>query len=87
VILAASVLGGLGLGGIWVTGRTLLIQLTPSDQIGKFMGLYGMTGKFSAVGALIFGIFADLFSYNTALGFQILLLVCGFYFFSRIRTT
>jgi UMF1 family MFS transporter len=86
VIFFASVLGGFGLGGIWVVGRILILQLSPPNQVGKFMGLYGMTGKFSAIGALVFGLFADWVSYDAALGFQLVMLFLGGFFFTRIKT-
>jgi UMF1 family MFS transporter len=84
VVLLASVIGGFGLGGIWVAGRTMILELSPPQRVGEFMGLYGMTGKFSAVGALAFGLLADLFSYDRALMFQIGMLLVGYFFFSRI---
>ncbi len=84
VVLLASVIGGFGLGGIWVAGRTMILELAPAQRVGEFMGLYGMTGKFSAVGALAFGLLADLFSYDRALMFQIGMLLVGFICFSRI---
>ncbi len=87
VVLLASVIGGFGLGGIWVAGRTMLLELAPPQRVGEFMGLYGMTGKFSAVGALAFGLLADFFSYDRALMFQIGMLLVGFYFFHRIVPT
>jgi UMF1 family MFS transporter len=85
VIFIASVLGGFGLGGIWVTGRALILQLSPAGEVGAYMGLYGMTGKFSAIGALFFGILADGFSYDVALAFQVVMLVFGIYFLARIK--
>jgi UMF1 family MFS transporter len=85
-ILTASIIGGFGLGGIWVAGRTMILELSPADQVGSFLGLYGMTGKFSALGALFFGLLADWFSYDFALSFQVVMLIAGFYFFTRIRT-
>lgn len=85
MIFAASVMGGFGLGGIWVTGRVLILKLSPVSRIGEFMGLYGMTGKFSAVGALFFGLLADRFSYDVALAFQLVMLLFGAYFFFRVK--
>ena len=86
VIFAVSVLGGFGLGGIWVAGRAWLLELAPPGQVGKFMGLYGMTGKFSAIGALFFGLLADFYSYDTALAFQLVMLLLGGIFFALVRT-
>lgn len=84
-VLVASIIGGVGLGGIWVTGRVLLLELAPTGKIGEYLGLYGMTGKFSALGALVFGILADLFSYDHALLFQVFILGLGFACFRRVR--
>ena len=85
-IFFISILGGFGLGGIWVTGRAWILQLSPAGRVGEFMGLYGLTGKFSAVGAFIFGILADWISYDAALAFQLVMLLLGAYFFARIPT-
>ncbi len=73
------------MGGIWVTGRVLLLDLAPTEKIGEYLGLYGMTGKFSALGALVFGILADLFSYHDALLFQVFILGLGFACFRKVR--
>ena len=86
VVLIASIIGGFGLGGIWVAGRTMMLELVPPERVGSFLGLYGMTGKFSALGALWFGLLADWLSYESALFFQLIMLVVGMYFFSRIKT-
>ncbi len=86
VVLIASIIGGFGLGGIWVAGRTMMLELVPAERVGSFLGLYGMTGKFSALGALWFGLLADWLSYESALFFQLIMLVVGMYFFSRIKT-
>ena len=86
VVLIASIIGGFGLGGIWVAGRTMMLELVPPERVGSFLGLYGMTGKFSALGALWFGLLADWLSYESALFFQLIMLIVGMYFFSRIKT-
>jgi UMF1 family MFS transporter len=59
-VLAITVLGALGLTGLWVAGRKLLIELSPPDRIGEFFGLYGITIKVSVVGTLVFGLLVDL---------------------------
>ncbi|MDX1763361.1 MAG: MFS transporter [bacterium] len=86
VVLIASIIGGFGLGGIWVAGRTMMLELVPPERVGAFLGLYGMTGKFSALGALWFGLLADWLSYESALFFQLIMLALGMYFFSKIKT-
>jgi UMF1 family MFS transporter len=59
--------GGFGVGGIWVAGRRLVYDLAPSDRIGEFFGLYGLTQKTSATGALLFGILTTRASHWHAL--------------------
>ncbi len=86
-VIFASIIGGIGLGGIWVTGRVLLLDLAPAGKVGEYLGLYGMTGKFSALGALVFGLLADFFSYDRALLFQVVMLGLGFACFRRVRYT
>ena len=57
--LGGRLVGG-GVGGIWVAGRTLLIQLVPSDRLGEFLGLYGLTEKSAAVlGPLVWALIVD----------------------------
>jgi len=84
-VIFASIIGGFGLGGIWVTGRVLLLDLAPAGKTGEYLGLYGMTGKFSALGALVFGLLADFLSYDCALLFQMVILGLGFACFRRVR--
>lgn len=49
-------LAGVGMGGVWVVGRILLVELSPPDQVGEFFGLYGMAGKAASIfGPLIWG--------------------------------
>ncbi len=52
--------GGFGLANIWVAGRKLLIELVPAGQVGKYFGLYNVGHKLSMVGAVAFGLLADL---------------------------
>ncbi|MCH8209520.1 MAG: MFS transporter, partial [Nitrospinae bacterium] len=49
-------LAGVGMGGVWVVSRVLLIELSPKDKVGEFFGLYGMAGKLASVlGPLLWG--------------------------------
>ncbi|MBI3292456.1 MAG: MFS transporter [Elusimicrobia bacterium] len=55
-------MAGIGLGGVWVTGRTLVVELSPPAQLGEFFGLYGLTEKFTAIlGPLLWGVTVFLF--------------------------
>ncbi len=49
-------LAGVGMGGVWVVSRALLIELSPKDKVGEFFGLYGMAGKLASIlGPLLWG--------------------------------
>lgn len=56
---------GIALGSMWVTSRTLIVELTPEEKRGQFFGLFAFSGKLSAiVGPLMYGtivlVFQDL---------------------------
>lgn len=77
-------LGGYGLANIWVAGRRLLVDLVPPGQVGKYFGLYNVGHKLSMIGAVVFGLLADLRvpgipagGYRLGLLFQLLLLSAG----------
>jgi UMF1 family MFS transporter len=40
---------GIALGSTWTAARTMMIELSPPERLGEFLGLYNLTGKFSAV--------------------------------------
>jgi UMF1 family MFS transporter len=51
-----ATLAGVALGSTWVAARTMMIELSPPEKLGEFMGIYNLTGKFAAVvGPLIWG--------------------------------
>jgi UMF1 family MFS transporter len=51
-----AVLAGIALGSTWVAARTMMIELSPPEKLGEFMGIDNLTGKFAAVvGPLIWG--------------------------------
>ena len=55
-------LAGVGMGGVWVVSRALLIELCPPQKIGEIFGLYGMAGKMaSIIGPLLWGMTVLLF--------------------------
>lgn len=52
----AGSLIGIALGSMWVTSRTLIIELTPEEKRGQFFGLFAFSGKVSSIiGPLIYG--------------------------------
>lgn len=67
-------LAGIALGSVWVGARTMMIELSPPQQLGEYMGLYNLTGKFAAVlGPLIWGLCLVIFppETNGILGYRI----------------
>lgn len=51
-----AILAGIALGGTWTAARTMMIELSPREKLGEFMGIYNLTGKFSAVlGPVLWG--------------------------------
>jgi UMF1 family MFS transporter len=47
---------GIALGSTWTAARTMMIELSPPERLGEFLGLYNLTGKFAAVlGPLLWG--------------------------------
>ena len=47
---------GAMLGGVWTSSRPYLLHLSPPDTVGRFFGLYSLTGKAAAaIGPLIWG--------------------------------
>ena len=80
-------LAGIALGSVWVEARTMMIELSPPERLGEFMGIYNITGRFAAViGPLIWGGTLFLFNpktfgrlgYQIAIGALLLMIVVGF---------
>ena len=47
---------GVSLGSMWVTSRTLIIELSPEDKRGQFFGLFAFSGKVSSIiGPVLYG--------------------------------
>ncbi|MBU0903854.1 MAG: MFS transporter [Planococcaceae bacterium] len=47
---------GVSLGSMWVTSRTLIIELTPDHKRGQFFGLFAFSGKVSSIiGPAVYG--------------------------------
>ena len=46
--------GGAGLSGMWIAGRKMVVELCPPEQLGLFLGLYGMTNKVGALTNMAF---------------------------------
>jgi UMF1 family MFS transporter len=90
-------LAGIALGSVWVTARTLMIELTPPERLGEFMGIYNLTGKIAGVfGPLVWGLTLFLFDpaagwgktgYQIAVASLLVLVVIGFILHQRVPVT
>ncbi len=44
------------MGSLWVTSRTMIVELSPPEKRGQFFGLFAFSGKLSSVlGPLVYG--------------------------------
>jgi UMF1 family MFS transporter len=77
---------GIALGSTWTAARTMMIELSPPERLGEFLGLYNLTGKFSAVlGPLLWGTTLLLldprqygqFAYQVAIGTLLVMVLIG----------
>lgn len=54
---------GVLLGGLWTVSRPLLAEMVPKNELGRFFGLYSLSGRAAAViGPLIWGVTVYFFS-------------------------
>lgn len=69
VIWILGSLIGILLGGLWTTTRPLLAELVPRDQLGRFFGLFALSGRAAAVvGPLIWTTVVYFFQPDRFLG-------------------
>jgi len=76
---------GIMLGGVWTASRPYLLHLAPPQAVGRFFGLYSLTGKAAAVlGPLIWGIvtlalrpMGDITAYRGAITAMAILITLG----------
>ncbi len=80
------VIGAL-LGGVPTAARPLLLELTPPEAVGRFFGLYSLSGKAAAIiGPLIWGAvvlilepLGENFAYRSAVVSLIILIISGYF--------
>ncbi|RKZ31868.1 MFS transporter [bacterium] len=78
------VIGAL-LGGVWTASRPLLLELSPIEAVGRYFGLYSLSGKAAAItGPLIWGAIVwvlkplgDFIAYRSAVIVLIILIGAG----------
>ncbi|WP_068774232.1 MFS transporter [Paenibacillus sp. FJAT-26967] len=88
---AAGVIYGISMGSMWVTSRTLIVELSPPDKRGQFFGLFAFSGKVSSIaGPLLYGTLTyTLQDYGTlasriALGSLLIMVIIGLFVHARI---
>jgi UMF1 family MFS transporter len=60
---------GILLGGLWTVSRPLLAEMVPKNELGRFFGLYSLSGRAAAiVGPVIWGVIVYLFNPKNYLG-------------------
>ncbi|MBI4666018.1 MAG: MFS transporter [Nitrospinae bacterium] len=64
IFWAVGPMAGVALGGVWVAGRVMLVNLAPSSAIGECFGLYSVAGKAASItGPLVWGVVVYVFSF------------------------
>ncbi|MFZ3589474.1 MFS transporter [Bacillus sp. DJP31] len=82
---------GVSMGAMWVTSRTLIVELTPKEKLGQFFGLFAFSGKVSSIiGPLIYGTITLVLAEQgnlasrIALSSLIILVIIGLIFHLRV---
>jgi len=91
--LLGAIIGAL-LGGVWTASRPLLLELSPPDAVGRFFGLYSLSGKAAAiVGPLIWGVvvwllgpMGDSIAYRVAVLALAVLIAAGWIVIRPLKT-
>jgi UMF1 family MFS transporter len=89
---AVGPLAGMGMGGVWVVSRTIIIELSPPEKIGEFFGIYGLAGKMaSIVGPLLWGTVVwtlqdtQTLKYRAAVGTLLLITLITIILFNKLQ--
>ncbi|MEI9988591.1 MAG: MFS transporter [Rhizomicrobium sp.] len=62
----------------WASSRTLMVRLSPPDEVGTFFGLYALSGTATVwFGPLLIGIFTSIFQTQQAGFAPIVLMLCA----------
>lgn len=88
----AGSLYGISMGAMWVTSRTLIVNLSPPDKRGQFFGLFAFSGKVSSIfGPTLYGtitlILAETgnLASRIALGSLVVFVAIGLLFHLRVK--
>jgi len=85
-------LAGICLGATWVSARTMLIELSPQENIGQMFGLFGLAGRFSSIlGPIVWGLIVNWaaaglgpLKYRIAIFSIFLFMSCGYILFQAV---
>jgi UMF1 family MFS transporter len=85
-------LAGVGMGGVWVASRAIVVELSPPEKIGEFFGIYSLAGKMASIaGPLLWGsvvwIFQDTqtLKYRAAVGSLLLITIVTIFLFNTLK--
>ena len=68
----AGPIAGVGMGGVWVVSRALIVELSPPERVGEFFGFYGFAGKAaSIIGPMLWGGIVWALSNTTTLKYRV----------------
>jgi MFS transporter, UMF1 family len=84
-LLTLVALGAFGLAGVQTAGRKVVLLLAPSDRVGAYFGLYGITLKLSVLGSLAYGLIADAAGPRAAMLAQAVPLLLGLACLAMVR--
>ena len=89
---AVGPLAGVGMGGVWVTSRVIVVELSPPEKVGEFFGIYSLAGKMASIaGPLLWGsvvwIFQDTqtLKYRAAVGSLLLITIATIFLFNALK--
>jgi len=89
---AVGPLAGVGMGGVWVTSRAIVVELSPPEKVGEFFGIYSLAGKMASIaGPLLWGsvvwIFQDTqtLKYRAAVGSLLLITIATIFLFNTLK--
>ncbi|MCX6826524.1 MAG: MFS transporter [candidate division Zixibacteria bacterium] len=69
IIYILGSLMGVLLGGLWTVSRPFLAEMVPKGELGRFFGLYSLSGRAAAVlGPIVWGIMVFIFNPTRPLG-------------------
>ena len=85
-------LAGVGMGGVWVASRAIVVELSPPEKIGEFFGIYSLAGKMASIaGPLLWGsvvwVFQDTqtLKYRAAVGALLLIAIATIFLFNTLK--